>query len=94
MFLNDDLWFREFPDRFLNGVEDPLFITGPERRQQDAFRAVSGQTVDDHVFRDEREQSAQEAIAAIQRCVRIAGQPVPPCKLIHAFVSSESVERL
>ena len=40
------------------------------------------------------EQSAQEAIAAIQRCVRIAGQPVPPCKLIHAFVSSESVERL
>ncbi len=40
------------------------------------------------------EQSAQEAIAAIQRCVRISDAAVPPCKLIHAFVSSESVERL
>ncbi len=40
------------------------------------------------------EESAQEAIAAIQRCIRITPEPAAPCKLIHAFVSSEQVERL
>jgi len=38
--------------------------------------------------------SAREAIAAIQRCIHMSKEAVPPCKLIHAFVSSESVERL
>ena len=40
------------------------------------------------------EQSAQETIDAIRRCIRLSSGPVPPCKLIHAFVNSESVERL
>ncbi|MBE5813865.1 MAG: thymidine phosphorylase [Clostridiales bacterium] len=40
------------------------------------------------------EVSAREAVCAIQRCVQLTGVPVAPCKLIHAFVSSESVERL
>lgn len=40
------------------------------------------------------EQSAIDAIAAIQRQVVITGSRVPPCKLIHAFVTDEAVERL
>ena len=40
------------------------------------------------------EASAQAAIAALQRDVVITGEQVPPCKLIHAFVDSERVERL
>ena len=34
-----------------------------------------------------------EAIAAIQRCVIITDEQVPPCKLIHAFVTADAVER-
>ena len=40
------------------------------------------------------EASAQAAIAAIQQQVVITGEQVPPCKLIHAFVTDESVEKL
>ena len=40
------------------------------------------------------ETSAREAIAAIQRCIHITKEPAEPCKLIHAFVSSEQVQRL
>ncbi len=40
------------------------------------------------------EQSAKEAIAAIRSCIRLSDTPAEPCKLIHAFVSSENVERL
>ena len=40
------------------------------------------------------EASAQTAIAAIQQQVVITGEQVPPCKLIHAFVTDESVEKL
>ena len=38
--------------------------------------------------------SAETAIAAIQQQVVITGEQVPPCKLIHAFVTDESIERL
>ncbi len=38
------------------------------------------------------EESALVAIAAIQQQVAISSQQVPPCKLIHAFVTDESVE--
>ena len=38
--------------------------------------------------------SADEAIRAIQKHVVITGQPVPPCKLIHAFVTDTHVENL
>ncbi len=37
--------------------------------------------------------SAQAAIAAIQQQVIITGQQVPPCKLIHAFVTDTNVEK-
>jgi pyrimidine-nucleoside phosphorylase len=40
------------------------------------------------------EASAQETIRAIRGCVQLSDEPVAPCKLIHAFVNSESVERL
>ena len=39
-------------------------------------------------------ESAQTAIAAIQRQVVIGDEAVPPCKLIHAFVDAEHVQRL
>lgn len=38
------------------------------------------------------ESSAQLAVKAIQQQVVITGEPVPPCKLIHAFVTDEQVE--
>jgi len=40
------------------------------------------------------QQSAAIAIAAIQQQVAICAQQVPPCKLIHAFVTDETIERL
>ncbi len=40
------------------------------------------------------EESAGIAIAAIQQQVAISGQQVPPCKLIHAFVTDTNVETL
>lgn len=40
------------------------------------------------------EASAQTAVAAIQQQVFITDEQVPPCKLIHAFVTDESVEKL
>lgn len=39
-------------------------------------------------------ESAQVAIAAIQRQIVIGDEAVPPCKLIHAFVDAEHVQRL
>lgn len=39
------------------------------------------------------EESAQTAIAAIQQQVVITNEQVPPCKLIHAFVTDTSVEK-
>lgn len=39
-------------------------------------------------------ESAQTAIAAIQRQIFIGDETVPPCKLIHAFVDAEHVQRL
>jgi len=39
-------------------------------------------------------ESAQTAIAAIQRQIVIGDEAVPPCKLIHAFVDAEHVQRL
>ena len=38
--------------------------------------------------------SAETAIAAIQQQVTISNEQVPPCKLIHAFVTDEKIERL
>lgn len=38
------------------------------------------------------EESAVNAIAAIQHCIVVTDEQVPPCKLIHAFVTDESVE--
>ena len=38
------------------------------------------------------EASAHTAIASIQRCIAISAEQVPPCKLIHAFVTDETVE--
>ena len=38
--------------------------------------------------------SAEVAIAAIQQQVIITDEQVPPCKLIHAFVTDETIERL
>ncbi|MEG0864346.1 MAG: thymidine phosphorylase [Clostridia bacterium] len=40
------------------------------------------------------EATAQAAIAAIAQDMVITNEQVPPCKLIHAFVDSEHVERL
>ena len=40
------------------------------------------------------EGSAAQAIAAIQQSVVITEQQVPPCKLIHAFVTDTKVEKL
>ena len=37
-------------------------------------------------------ESAAEAIAAIQCCVAVTGEQVPACKLIHAYVTDEAVE--
>ena len=34
------------------------------------------------------------ALPSIQQQVVITGEQVPPCKLIHAFVTDETVERL
>lgn len=39
------------------------------------------------------EATAAEAEAAIQRCIALSDQQVPPCKLVHAFVTDEKVER-
>lgn len=39
-------------------------------------------------------ESAQTAIEAIQRAIVIGDEAVPPCKLIHAFVDAEHVQRL
>lgn len=39
-------------------------------------------------------ESAQAAIVAIQRAIVIGDEAVPPCKLIHAFVDAEHVQRL
>ena len=36
--------------------------------------------------------SAEAAITSIQRCIAISTEQVPPCKLIHAFVTDETVE--
>lgn len=38
--------------------------------------------------------SAEAAIAAIQQQVAISNEQVPPCKLIHAFITDEKIERL
>lgn len=38
--------------------------------------------------------SAEAAIAAIQQQVAISDEQVPPCKLIHAFITDEKIERL
>lgn len=40
------------------------------------------------------EKSAEAAIQAIQSAIVISNEQVAPCKLIHAFVDSEHVERL
>lgn len=40
------------------------------------------------------EATAQAASEAIVRCVAIGAKPSAPCKLIHAIVTNESVERL
>lgn len=40
------------------------------------------------------EASAQAASDAIIRCVSVGPEPAAPCKLIHAIVTNESVERL
>lgn len=40
------------------------------------------------------EATAQAASEAIVRCVAIGAEPSAPCKLIHAIVTNESVERL
>lgn len=39
------------------------------------------------------EATAAEAEAAIQHCIVLSDQQVPPCKLVHAFVTDEKVER-
>ena len=39
------------------------------------------------------DESAATAIAAIQQQITIGVSPVPPCKLIHAFVTDEQIER-
>jgi len=38
------------------------------------------------------EESADAAILSIQNCIAITSEQVPPCKLIHAFVTDEAVE--
>ena len=40
------------------------------------------------------EESAANAIAAIQAQIAVTDERVPPCKLIHAFVTDTSVEKL
>ena len=40
------------------------------------------------------QESADAAIAAIQQQVAVSAEQVPPCKLIHAFVTDETIERL
>ena len=38
------------------------------------------------------EESAIAAVSSIQSCIVITAEQVPPCKLIHAFVTDEAVE--
>ena len=38
------------------------------------------------------EQSAAVAAASIQQCIVLSIEPVPPCKLIHAFVTADAIE--
>ena len=40
------------------------------------------------------EASAREASTAIRRCIVLGAEKVPPCKLIHAIVTNDEVERL
>jgi len=53
---------------------------------------ASGESIATVYAKDQ--ESADIAIAAIQQQVVISPEQVPPCKLIHAFVTAESVERL
>lgn len=39
------------------------------------------------------EATAAAAASAIERCVAISAQQAPPCKLIHAYVTDESIQR-
>ena len=55
-------------------------------------RVEAGETIATVYARDEA--SAREASAAIRRCIVLGAEKVPPCKLIHAIVTNDEVERL
>ena len=55
-------------------------------------RVEAGEAIATVYARDEA--SARAACDAIGRCVVLGAEKVPPCKLIHAIVTSDSVERL
>lgn len=55
-------------------------------------RVEAGETIATVYARDEA--SAREASTAIRRCIVLGAEKVPPCKLIHAIVTNDEVERL
>ncbi len=55
-------------------------------------RVEAGEAIATVYARDEA--SAREASTAIRRCIVLGTEKVPPCKLIHAIVTNDEVERL
>ena len=55
-------------------------------------RVEAGEAIATVYARDEA--SAREASTAIRRCIVLGAEKVPPCKLIHAIVTNDEVERL
>ena len=76
-----------------DGIEIPLTAV-PEGTITADTIATMDQDGTMHILIAPQVTGTQEAIDAIQRCIRITKEPAAPCKLIHAFVSSEQVERL
>ena len=76
--------------RVKTDVIDPSVGFVMHRRIGD--RVEAGEAVATVHARDEA--TAQAASEAIVRCVAIGAEPSAPCKLIHAIVTNESVERL
>ena len=59
---------------------------------EDSYILEAGETIATVYARDEA--SAREASTAIRRCIVLGTEKVPPCKLIHAIVTNDEVERL
>ena len=95
--LNIPFLVNELNDLTSQGVPMPkipvlgIFALFPIISQVVIWKTKAGEAIATIYAKDET--TAAQATKDIQRCVVIGSHPVPPCKLIHAYVTDESVQR-